>query len=148
MNGGRPAAREIAKRAGVSPSTITKIVQGLRPNSEAATLRKIARALRVRYEWLQFGTGPVEESAGVMLAGGRGDARISTALQQALEAASSRGIVYEEDVIDTVERRFGGEGLTVETLTRLLDEERICMQRGLEIVELARARAAAAVKQP
>ncbi len=49
--------RELAQRAHVDPGTIQRLSDGLGGNAGVGTLTDLARALRVRPEWLVFGSG-------------------------------------------------------------------------------------------
>jgi transcriptional regulator with XRE-family HTH domain len=49
--------RELAQRAHVNPGTVQRISDGLGGNAGVGTLTDLARALRVRPEWLVFGSG-------------------------------------------------------------------------------------------
>lgn len=53
--------KEIAQMAGVSPGAVTQWLTGDTTSLAADPLIKLAKALRVRVEWLKDGTGPVEE---------------------------------------------------------------------------------------
>jgi transcriptional regulator with XRE-family HTH domain len=53
-------SRELAGLAGVSPAWISKYEHDKRKDVEAKPLSQVAGALRVRPEWLQTGTGPME----------------------------------------------------------------------------------------
>lgn len=50
--------RELSRASGVSPGTISRLQNGDRHGSRPETIRALATAMRVSFEWLATGDGP------------------------------------------------------------------------------------------